>query len=190
MDFDAVVKAVVSAVVAFTVPKALNQFWPVEEEVESLPWLKWCMASAVGGLLGGSINLAVGVMGAGVGNWAILGVSLGLFQWLALRGYRNVGTWFILASTLGWMLFNLGGRIVSGVAVGIMQYLSLTQWRGAVWWIPANIIAWPVAGRLGTRLGMSMGLDPGLSWLVAAVLTALVGSIILLFPLSRLAKKE
>ncbi|MFP3897192.1 MAG: hypothetical protein ACLFV5_10215 [Anaerolineales bacterium] len=52
----------------------------------SLPCLKWCMAGAVGGLLGGPINLAVGPMGAGVGNWAILGVSLGLFQWLALRG--------------------------------------------------------------------------------------------------------
>jgi hypothetical protein len=190
-----IITAVISAVIAFIVPTVLKQFWPEPEQVDSLPWLKWCVAGFVGGALGGIASGAMGSVGGGIGNWAAFGVSIGIMQWFALRGYRSVGMWFIFASMLGWMLFVVGGPqggwIVAGVAVGLMQYLSLTRWQGAAWWIVANFIAWPVAGAVGYGVGLLLlGSNPVLAWIVGWGVVGLVGAILLLWPLSRLQEKE
>jgi hypothetical protein len=154
------------------------------------------VAGFVGGALGGIASALLGPIGwsaAGIGNWAVFGVAIGLFQWLALRGYRSVGTWFVVASTLGWMLFLLGGAwgwVVAGVAVGLMQYFSLTPWKGAGWWIVANPIAWLVAGWAGIAVGTPLlGSNPALAWVAGWGVVGLVGAIILLLPLSRLAEQ-
>jgi len=55
MGIDEIIKAIISAIIAFTVPTALKQFWPETEQVDSLPWFKWCVAGFVGGALGGSL---------------------------------------------------------------------------------------------------------------------------------------
>lgn len=56
MGFEDVVTAIISAVIAFVVPTALKQFWPEPEQVDALPWLKWCVAGFVGGALGGIVS--------------------------------------------------------------------------------------------------------------------------------------
>lgn len=194
MSIEEILKAVISAAIAFIVPKILQVREP--EPVDTLPWFKWCVAGLVGGVLGAVASALLGFMGLagrGLGTWAILGLVLGLFQWLALRGYRTVGTWFVLASTLGWMFFLLHpvwGWVSAGLAVGLLQYLSLSKWKGAAWWIVANLIAWPIAGGIGMAILTSLSAsDPGLAWVVSAGITGLVGALLLLMPLSRLAEE-
>jgi hypothetical protein len=193
MGIDEIIKAIISAIIAFTVPIALKQFWPETEQVDSLPWFKWCVAGLVGGALGGIAGGAMELVEAG-GHWPVFGVAIGLLQWFALRGYRSVGTWFVFASMLGWMLWFLGGPswgwVVSGVAVGIMQYLSLAKWKGAGWWILANPIAWPIAGWAGIAVATPLfGSKPVLAWIIGWGVVGLVGATMLTVPLSRLTEK-
>ncbi|MBI2909439.1 MAG: hypothetical protein HYX92_17475 [Chloroflexi bacterium] len=197
MTSEQIIQALISAGIGFIVPAALKQFWPEAEAEDSLPWLKWCIAGFVGGALGGLASVFMGVAGmgaAGIGNWGGFGVAVGILQWFALRGYRTVGTWFVFASMIGWMLYTVGGGawgwIVSGAAVGMLQYLGLTKWKGAGWWIVANLIAWPIAGPAGVAVGTPMSKsNPALAWVVGWGVVGLVGAILLLLPLSRLAKK-
>lgn len=191
-----IIKAIVSAAIGFLVPAALKQFWPEPEPEDSLPWFKWCVAGFIGGALGGLVSGILSLMGAGgggLGNWAAFGVAVGLLQWFALRGYRSVGTWFILASMLGWTLFILGGLwgwVVSGVAVGLLQYLSLTNWKRAGLWIVFNAFAWPIAGWVGITVGGPfLAANPALVWIVGWGIVGLVGAMILLVPLALLAEK-
>jgi len=191
-----IIKAVIGAVVGVVVPAALKQFLPEPKEETSLPWFKWCVAGFVGGALGGLASGILGITGTGAGgfgNWAVFGAAIGLLQWFALRGYRAVGTWFVLASVIGWTLFIFGGAwgwVVSGLAVGLLQYLSLTNWKGAGWWILGNPIAWPIAGWIGLMVGMPlMPSNPVVAWLIGWGVAGLVGAVILLVPLSRLMEK-
>jgi hypothetical protein len=191
-----IIKTIIAAVISFVVPAALKQFWPKPKRDVSLPSFKWCVAGFAGGALGGLASGILGIMGAGArgfGNWAAFGTAVGLLQWLALRGYRPVGTWFIFASMVGWTLFILGGVwgwAVSGLAIGILQYLGLTNWKGAAWWIVANPIAWSIAGLIGVVLEKPLlGANPVLGWIVGWGIVGLVGAVVLLLPLSRLAEE-
>jgi hypothetical protein len=189
-----IIKAIIGAIIGVVVPAALKQFLPEPKQETSLPWFKWCVAGFVGGALGGLASGLLGFIGAGAGgfgNWAVFGAAIGLLQWYALRGYREVGIWFVLASVIAWTLFNLGGAwgwAVSGLAVGLLQYLSLTNWKGAGWWILGNPIAWPIAGGVGLLIGMPlMPANPALGWIIGWGVAGLAGAVILLLPLSRLA---
>ena len=198
MDPNEIVTAIVSTAIAVIVPSALTQFWPEAEPTESVPWFSWSVAGFVGGALGGAASGAMGLAWGGIGNWAAFGAAIGLMQWVALRGYRPVGIWFVVASTLGWTMFVLGGRpqdpggwIVAGAAVGILQSLSLARWRGAFWWIPANVIAWPIAGTLGIIAGTPLLKDaPVLAWILGWGVVGLVGAVILLAPLTQLKTRH
>jgi hypothetical protein len=193
-----IVRAIVSAAIAVIVPSVLNQFWPEAEPTESVPWFSWSVPGFVGGSLGGIASGALGPAGAGIGNWAAFGAALGLLQWVALRGYRPVGIWFVFASALGWTMVVLGGGlgegwgwIVAGAAVGILQSLSLARWDGAIWWIPANAIAWLIAGWAGITVGTPLVHDtPVLAWIVGWGVVGLVGGVILLAPLSQLKARQ
>lgn len=187
-----IVNAIVSAVIAYVVPAALKGLLPPAKIQENLPVLPWCVAGFVGGALGGIASGTVAILGiggmGGIGNWTAFGTCIGLFQWFVLRSYRPVGSWFVLASALGWLIFPVGGAfgwVVSGFAVGLLQYLGLTNYKGSAWWIIGNIIAWPIAGTVGL-IAVSMFSDPFLPWIVGGGAATLTGAIILLFPLSRL----
>jgi hypothetical protein len=193
MTIEDVIKAIVSAIIGFVVPSALKQFFPVIRPRDTMPWLEWCIAGFIGGALGGFASGAIGLMGVGAGgfgNWAVFGVSIGLLQWFALRGYREVGTWFVVASMLGWMLFIFGGAfgwIVSGTAVGLLQYLSLTNYKGAAWWILGNAIVWTVAGAVGIIAGTPLlSMNPVMAWVFGWGVVGFVGAILLLIPLAQL----
>lgn len=198
MTQEDIIKWVASAIIGFVVPAALKVFWPKEpDSVESLPWFAWCVAGFVGGALGGLASGILGITGTGLGgfgNWAIFGMAIGLFQWFALRGYRSVGIWFILASLIGWTLFMLGGAwgwVVSGLAVGILQSLSLTSYRRPFLWIIANPIVWPIAGWAGIAAGTPLvSLNPVLAWIVGWGVVGFVGAILLLLPLGLIKEKD
>ncbi|RLD06052.1 MAG: hypothetical protein DRI56_08645 [Chloroflexota bacterium] len=195
MTPEQIIKSVVSAIIAFVIPTALKKFWPETEKVEKLPWLKWCIAGFIGGALGGIGSGLMAPTPEGIGNWAVYGAALGIFQWYALRGYRSVGVWFIFASMLGWMLFPFGGPVwgwvVAGLFIGVFQSLTLSGTKNVFWWIPANIIAWALAGLVGYQVGLLIiGTNPVLAWVIGWGVVGLVGNIILLYPLKMLKEKE
>ncbi len=193
MPPDQILKSVISAIIAFAIPAALKKFWPDVEKVKKLPWQKWCIAGFIGGALGGIGSGAIGTAPGDIDNWAIYGLAIGIFQWYALRGYRSVGSWFILASLLGWMLFPLGGIVgwaVAGLFIGAFQSLTLTRSKNSFWWIPANIIAWTVAGLAGIQVGMLfIDANPVLAWVLGWGAVGLVGNIVLLYPLKIMEEK-
>lgn len=194
MTINEIIKAVISGVIAFTVPVFLKKLLPEPEKVTTLPWLKWCVAGFIGGVLGAVASFFIGPEGKGFGNWAAYGTAIGLFQWLALRGYRKVGTWFVLASMIGWIFAMIGGYlglIAVGIAVGLLQYMGLTKYKGAFWWIIFNPIAWFVSGSICLQLhGALINTHLILGTLLEFGLGGLLGTAILLFPLSRLAGEK
>ncbi|MBN1584683.1 MAG: hypothetical protein JXA89_28510 [Anaerolineae bacterium] len=199
-----ILQTIISAAIAYLVPEFLKDVLPRRARVTSLPWVEWCAAGLVGGALAGLINRMVGPLEDGIGNWAVFGAAIGLAQWFALRGYRDVGMWFVLSSTVGWIFFllqgciaasaaregvrfELEGWVAAGAAVGLLQFVGLRKWKQAGWWIPGNIIAWPIAGWAGTTV-VALLSKPNrtLAEVVSNAVTSLVGAIILLAPLSRL----
>ncbi|MGD2145457.1 MAG: hypothetical protein PVH41_02045 [Anaerolineae bacterium] len=78
----------------------------------------WVPASAAGWAVGRAIVLAVFPPGIEALAEAVIGASLGLAQWLVLRGQVHRAWWWIVLSTLGW-------------TVGLMGTLG-SSWAGAV----------------------------------------------------------
>jgi hypothetical protein len=76
---------------------------------------------------------------------------------------------------------------VARLVNGILQSLSLARWRRAFWWIPANAIAWFVAGLAGLLVqALLLPATTALGWIVDSDVVGLVGALVLLVPLSEL----
>jgi len=151
---DDALKTIISGVIAYVLPRALadigKAFSPSQEK-KSLPWVFWVVASFIGGVLGGAFSGAMGEHG--FGNWAVYGATLGIMQWLALRGYLPIGKWWAVASTIGWGFSSLfvgnpfGGFLV-GLMVGILQMVG-SKVEGKIWWIGGNALAWGLVALIG-----------------------------------------
>ena len=195
---DDILKAVVSAVIAYIVPRALGDigktFTPADRSQRTLPWVQWVVASFIGGALGGAFSGAMGDQG--FGNWAIYGAALGIMQWFALRGYLPLGGWWAVSSAIGWAfapLFGgnpLGGFMV-GLAIGFFQIIGLKV-EGKFWWIGGNALAWGLVALLLPMLVEPLGNAFGfaLGWIIGWGLVALIGAFLLLLPLSKLVAPE
>ncbi len=191
---DELTKMIVSAVIAYIVPRALGgigkTFTPAGTSDRSLPWVQWLIASFIGGAFGGAIS---GVMGdQGFGNWAVYGASIGIMQWFALRAYLPIGGWWAVASAFGWAATpvfygNPFGGFFVGLAIGILQVIGLKA-KGQGWWIGGNAIAWGVAGLLLMPLAIVIGstFEFAIGWLLGWGLIAAIGAALLLLPLARL----
>ena len=194
---DELTKMIVSAVVAYIVPKALGglgkTFTPTGSSERTLPVTQWLIASFIGGAFGGALSGAMGDQGAG--NWAVYGAAIGIMQWFALRAYLPVGGWWAVASALGWSsaaLFPgnpLGGFFV-GLAIGILQIIGLKA-KGIGWWVGGNALAWGLAAILLPLLVEPVGSAFGfaLGWIVGWGIIATIGAGILLFFLAPLEPK-
>ena len=62
--------------------------------------LRWMVASVAGWLVG----------------WVLVGVGMGVAQWLVLRGRVARAGWWVVASVMGWIV----GRIAAWFGVGIV----------------------------------------------------------------------
>ena len=186
-------KLIVSGVIAYVLPRALadigKAFTPSQEK-KPLPWVPWVIASFIGGALGGAFSGAMGEHG--FGNWAVYGATLGIMQWLALREYLPIGKWWAVASTIGWAIAfpltgNPFGGFLVGLAIGILQMVG-SKVDGKIWWIGGNALAWGlVALLLPILAGMVASFGPFLGWVIGWGLVALIGALLLIFPLARLA---
>ena len=198
MDFGDILKAVVSAVIAYTVPKILAKAGKTIDPDAQVPWLSWSIAGLIGGAAGGIASGLFGMFDLGLegfGNWAGYGAALGLAQWFVLHNYREVGAWWPVASTLGWMAFNFGGPwggwVVAGLLIGLLQYISLQKYKGAGGWIFANLIAWPIAGGIGYLVGLAvLPFSFELAWVIGWGIVGLAGNILLIAPLGRLSSTD
>ncbi|OQY29022.1 MAG: hypothetical protein B6243_11585 [Anaerolineaceae bacterium 4572_5.2] len=192
---DEITKAIVSAVIAYVIPRALGgvgkTFTPAGSAKRDLPWVQWIIASFIGGALGGAFSGAIG--NQGFGNWAVYGAAIGIMQWFALRAYLPVGGWWALASAIGWAFVPFGGPfggVLAGLIIGILQTIGLKA-EGKGWWIGGNALAWGLTSVIGLYLVEPIGSAFGfiLGWIIGWGVIALIGSILLLLPLARLTPK-
>lgn len=133
-------------------------------------WGHWVLATIVGGTTGSALGLAVAItigiamvtsMGindvalviSGAAGGAVLGVVVGIGQWLILRQHFEKAGWWILVTALGTAMVMVGVAIItrviahpgivlivmgaiSGSVVATGQWLILRQHFGrAGWWI-------------------------------------------------------
>jgi hypothetical protein len=171
---------------------------PQEHQVREAPaiyqkrdyWLIfwWVLATTLSGAVGGAVGIAMGddVFSVALNDfdldrdraqsitWGMLGIVLGMMiglgQWLVLRRHIAQGAWWIVATTLGGViggamgsavgyavfgavgsLVGVGvGSAVGGATVGVAQWLVLRRhFTQGAWWI--------VATTLGIVVGVSMG---------------------------------
>ena len=103
------------------------QWLVLRRQVARAGW--WVLASTVGGVLGVGFGFGLGfvlMLGVGVGIvvvlGGVLGLVLGVLQWLVLRRQVARAGWWVLASTVGGV--GLVGRLVGGFvasAVGVFE---------------------------------------------------------------------
>ena len=72
-------------------------------------WLRWVLASvlgsAVGVVIGGFAGSAIGEGFAGMGAVGVIfGALLGTMQWLVMRKYVALTSWWALATAFGYFL--------------------------------------------------------------------------------------
>jgi len=109
----------------------ITQWLVLRREIGRAGW--WILATAVGWTLGWAVVMAgvivppqpdlAGSMLAG----AIIGLIVGLSQWLVLRLAVDQAGWWVLASTIGWAVAMTGmiGWTLSGAAAGALTGLML-----------------------------------------------------------------
>lgn len=112
---------------------------------------------------------------------------MGILQWLILQRRLQNAWWWILATTLGWMVgsiiiilllpegMDFTAGLILGLTMGSAQWLVLRQeihWSG--WWIVINIIAWT----------SGFALLPGiiLSGVIAGLITATALELLFRYP--------
>lgn len=137
----------------------------------------------------------------------VLGLLIGLLQYLLLRHHLPRMGWWIAATALGLLLGFIGGRLLSrtlydtldpiwlgtlmttliGGAMGLAQWLVLHQRvRHAAWWILANVLGWGVVGWGASTLSNQMIIPAVGILLVPGIAT----SIALWLLLDRLPQRE
>jgi hypothetical protein len=171
-------------------------------------WFQWVLASTIGVVVLFALIFAVAMLvGAIVGGEAedkvpfvpFVGLSFGIMQWLILRRYMPRAGWWVLVSTLGWILgfgvLALAGKfaenlvpsaiqpevsalvffLAAGVSLGILQWLVLRRHMlQAGWWVLANVVGW---GILGLIIGKSLDRFTDLA-AMAAVPPAITGAVL------------
>ncbi len=158
-------------------------------------WLQWVLASAVSGAVtmtvtgdlvrAGSADAAVVVAVFGL----LIGVSLGITQWLVLRRQVPRAYRWVLASALGGMVVGVlglamgeavggpfGGSVI-GAALGSMQWLVLRRSISRAYvWVLASIVGFALGLTAGEASGFAVEGSAG--WLVGgSVQGVVVGAI-------------
>ena len=148
--------------------KLLDQYGPARQykrqvlnrKVGYSLWFRWVIACTIGLSIGISTFEMVGFWGV-----AAFGVSVGIFQWLALRKYvSKVNSWVwwsTIGSTIGFMV--VPGRIGAlGVGAIVGGAIGLAQWNVIRWGVTEALI-WILASTLGFALGFAVANPVGLS---------------------------
>src|SRR5258708_714987 len=132
--------------------------------------LRWVIATTVGWVVGFTLCEALKAFLAAIAYWvghigtpdgAVIGISVGIAQGIALRQYISGARWWILASIIGFAIGKVGGDALAravpgvvgsglsgaaiGVSVGLVQWFVLRRHIVyAGWWVLASGLAWAV----------------------------------------------
>ncbi len=148
-------------------------------------WLLWTMATIGGWLSGSAITFLISlllsmtalgealnatntadisqetmllVLGVSLLLLAIIGVNVGVFQWLVLRRHLfGLQRWAIYTG-LGLALGVLILPPLMGLGVGLAQWLLLRRdLNKTVWWPVMNAVVWPLGYIVGDNVGLAVG---------------------------------
>lgn len=95
---------------------------------------RWVLASGLAVTVVGVFVFGLGVVSTDVGwvlGMGLFGTVIGVFQWLVLRGQIAKAGWWVLASTVGW--------VVSGPVGGFLGWAALGAVFGA---ITSSVLVW------------------------------------------------
>jgi hypothetical protein len=158
-------------------------------------WLGWVLATTVGWVVG--FALCEGFkdfVESFRSDGAVIGVSIGIAQWLVLTRRINHAGWWVLASTIGFAVgkaladgigqadagaagLAVGGAAI-GASIGIAQWLVLRRHvEQAAWWVLATVAAWAVGWSIASAIDEAAGGPTGMSYLIGASGSAAAGII-------------
>jgi hypothetical protein len=87
----------------------------------------WMPLSAGGWMLGWGISMALGIQQTDFLVAGLVGLSLGLFQWIILNQWVPISQWWIVVNILAWVI-GLSGFTdprFAGLVVGIVTGIAL-----------------------------------------------------------------
>jgi hypothetical protein len=164
-------------------------------ELEWGPALWWVLATTVGWVVGFAVCEAFkDFVESFNSDGAVIGVSIGIMQWLVLRRHFNRAGWWVLASVTGFAVGKaLGdalaqadvgavGLALSGAAIGTS--LGIAQWavlrrhvEQAAWWVLASVVAWVVGWSIISVVDVAPGGPTGMAYLIGSTGAAAAGVI-------------
>lgn len=170
--------------------------------------LWWVFATALGWVVGFAVCEALkDFVESFNADGVVIGVAVGILQWLVLRRRINRAGWWILASIIGFAVGKFGGDAIaqavsgpvgfglSGAAIGAS--LGMAQWvvlrrhvAQAGWWVLASALAWAVGWAIINAVDEAASGPTGTAYLIGATGAAAAGvitgvSLIWLFRLRR-----
>ena len=152
-------------------------------------WFWWVLASTVGYAVGNAAGMKVVQAVVGAAEYrakgfvvaipllvVMTGAAVGVMQWLVLRREVSGAGWWVLASTVGWVMgkaaaflgilfvglqgfspvsANIVSGAVVGAVVGVLQWLILRrQLRRAGWWVLASTVGWVMGQAAHGAIGL------------------------------------
>jgi len=157
--------------------------------------LAWVSATTVGWVVGFAVcefvkNFSLPSATEGV----VLGTSIGITQWLALKGRINRAGWWILASFIGFGVGKFVGDAIAqevsgalgsglsgatiGASLGLAQWLVLRrQVAQAGWWVLVSVLGWAVGWSIISFVDEVANTPTGTAYLIGAAGAAVAGVI-------------
>ncbi len=96
---------------------------------------RWIVASALGWILGWPL-ITLLPAGAGFLATAVLGLTVGLAQWVVLRDWAGrMAVWWLVISVLGWFigLSDILGETLNGFVVGAVTGIAIELYARFLW---------------------------------------------------------
>jgi hypothetical protein len=166
-------------------------------------WLGWVVASTVGVVVGSIMGIiSLFLTGEEFGEWLaflgwgiMLGVGVGILQWLVLRRRVSGVGWWVLATaaggygifqasfilieeslSFGLLLSSTGVAALGGAVTGILQWLVL---RGKVsragWWVLASTVGWGLS--MAVSIAVPSGVTDDIDFMGLVVTGAVLGAV-------------
>jgi hypothetical protein len=161
--------------------------------------LRWVVATSVGWVIGFAIcealNATLDFLAHPPTDGAVIGIAIGIGQWLALDHRINRSRWWILASIVGFGVGKEVGDLVAqagsgavgsglaglalGTSLGSAQWLVLRRYvEAARWWIVASAIAWAIGWSIIASVGTeAAGGSISMAFVIGAIGAGVAGGI-------------
>jgi hypothetical protein len=161
--------------------------------------LRWVLATTVGWVVGFAIcetvvKPFVYTLTHFPSDGAVIGISIGIGQWLVLNRRINRTRWWIVTSIIGFGIGKDVGDIVAqvvpgaigsafaglaiGASLGVAQWLVLRRHvPEASWWILASAIGWAVGSTIIASVDGESDDGMALAYVIGAIGAAVTGLI-------------